>query len=264
MTTNSHTQIHNPVKTAPPHHKSDNQKKAVILLSGGLDSTTILAIARAAGYLCYCLSFSYGQRQVIELQRARETAARFQAQDHLVLELGLDQIGGSALTSSLAVPKHNDPAAIGRDNHNIPVTYVPGRNTIFLSYAMAWAEVLGAADIFIGVNAMDYSGYPDCRPEYLEAFSKLARLATRAGAAQGRELTINAPLLELSKKEIILRGLKLGVDYSHTHSCYDPDDEGRACGACDACLLRLKGFAEAGYTDPAVYHEDHEEQNHAS
>jgi 7-cyano-7-deazaguanine synthase len=230
----------------------NTERRAVVLLSGGLDSTTVLAIATHAGYACYCLSFSYGQRQVVELTRARETAKRYGAHEHLVLDLGLDKIGGSALTSELAVPKSDGMAAALADENDIPVTYVPGRNTIFLSYAMAWAEVVGATDIFIGVNAMDYSGYPDCRPEYLEAFTRLARLATRAGV-NGDALTIHAPLLDLSKKEIIERGMALGVDYGKTHSCYDPDASGAACGRCEACQLRLKGFAEAGLTDPAKY-----------
>jgi len=226
------------------------EKKAVILLSGGLDSTTVLAIVAAEGYLCHCLSFDYGQRQSIELDRARGSAARYGAGEHLVLRVELDRIGGSALTTGLAVPKGRDPEEMGS---SVPPTYVPGRNTIFLSYAMAWAEVIGAADIFIGVNALDYSGYPDCRPEYLQAFEKLAGLATRAGTEEMREFRIHAPLLHLTKREIIQRGAALGVDYSRTHSCYDPGKDGLACGTCDACLLRLKGFAEAGLTDPLPY-----------
>lgn len=225
--------------------------KAVVLLSGGLDSTTVLAIARAEGYQCYCLSFAYGQRQEIELQRARAAADRYGAQEHLVLRGDLDRIGGSALTTATAVPKGR---SFDEMDAGIPVTYVPGRNTLFLSYAMAWAEVVGATDIFIGVNALDYSGYPDCRPEYLEAFAKMANLATRAGV-EGRKLRIHAPLMQMSKKEIIQKGVGLGVDYSLTHSCYDPDAEGRACGGCDSCRLRLKGFAEAGLTDPVAYQE---------
>ncbi len=232
----------------------DNQTKAVVLLSGGLDSTTVLAMARQQGYRCYCLSFAYGQRQAIELTRARDNAVRYQAERHLILELGLDKIGGSALTGNIAVPK-NTPLSQGNDRATgeIPVTYVPGRNTIFLAYAMAWAEVVGAWDIFLGVNAMDYSGYPDCRPEYLEAFSHLANLATRAGVSGGGKFAIHAPLLAMTKKEIVLAGTALGVDYAKTHSCYDPDPDGLACGACDACQLRRKGFAEAGLTDPAAY-----------
>lgn len=231
----------------------NKKPRAVILLSGGLDSTTILAIARAEGYECYCLSFSYGQRQAVELRRARENAIRYQACEHLVLDLGLDRIGGSALTTDLEVPKGERLAGNLKDENDIPVTYVPGRNTIFLSYAMAWAEVLGAWDIFIGVNAMDYSGYPDCRPEYLQAFAEMARLATKAGIKEEREFAIHAPLLKMTKKDIILKGIALGIDYSHTHSCYDPDEYGNACGGCDACQLRLKGFAEAGLSDPADY-----------
>jgi 7-cyano-7-deazaguanine synthase len=238
---------------------NDNQAKAVVLLSGGLDSTTVLAMARDQGYRCYCLSFAYGQRQAIELEQARANAAFYQAERHLVLEVGLDKIGGSALTGDMAVPK-NSPLGLsggqgdgGHTPGEIPVTYVPGRNTIFLSYAMAWAEVLGAWDIFIGVNAMDYSGYPDCRPEYLQAFAQLANLATRAGVMGGRGFTIHAPLLRMSKREIVLAGTALGVDYRQTHSCYDPDPQGLACGACDACQLRRKGFSEAGLVDPVSY-----------
>ncbi len=230
--------------------KNTREKKAVILLSGGLDSTTVLAIARDAGYACYCLSFIYGQRQAIELEKAKESSARLGAAEHLVLEIGLDRIGGSALTSEMEVPKGRSFAAM---EETIPQTYVPGRNTIFLAYAMAWAEVVGADDIFIGVNALDYSGYPDCRPEYIEAFEKMARLATRAGTEGKRSLRIHAPLMNSTKKEIIQMGTALGVDYAATHSCYDPGIDGRACGQCDACLLRLKGFAEAGIRDPLQY-----------
>ncbi len=227
-----------------------HDKKAVILLSGGLDSTTVLAIAQQEGYACFCLSFGYGQRHVNELTQAQAVARRFGVTEHLVLRLDIDRIGGSALTTDLAVPKGREPAEMAAA---IPVTYVPARNTIFLSYAVAWAEVLGAADIFIGVNALDYSGYPDCRPEYLAAFEQVANLGTKAGVSGGRHFTIHAPLLRLTKAEIIRQGLALGVDYSLTHSCYDPDREGRACGRCDSCLLRLKGFAEAGVPDPAPY-----------
>ena len=235
----------------------DQQLKAVVLLSGGLDSTTVLAMASQQGYRCHCLSFAYGQRQVIELQRARENAAFYQAERHLILEVGLDKIGGSALTGELAVPKDTGVCQAGGVGEiEIPVTYVPGRNTIFLSYAMAWAEVLGAWDIFIGVNAMDYSGYPDCRPEYLQAFGQLANLATRAGVSGGGQFRIHAPLLRMSKKDIILAGVALGVDYQKTHSCYDPDPQGLACGACDACQLRRKGFAEAGVVDPVAYQQN--------
>lgn len=229
-----------------------NTQKAVVLLSGGLDSTTVLAIARSQGFDCHCLSFSYGQRQRIELERARENAGRMGAMEHLVLDLDLDKIGGSALTTDIDVPKKRSQAEM---EQGIPVTYVPGRNTVFLSHAMAWAEVLGAFDIFIGINVLDYSGYPDCRPDYLTAFEKVANLGTRAGVESGRTYKIHAPLMHMTKKEIILKGMELKVDYRRTHSCYDPDEEGRACGECDACQLRLKGFAEAGLTDPGRYHQ---------
>jgi 7-cyano-7-deazaguanine synthase len=225
--------------------------KAVILLSGGLDSTTVLALAQAEGYDCHCLSFAYGQRQEIELARAREIAARAGAV-HLVLRLDLDKIGGSALTTDQEVPKHRTTAEM---TGLIPATYVPSRNLIFLAHAAAWAEVLGASTIFIGVNALDYSGYPDCRPEFIAAFEKLLNLGTRAGVESGQPFTIHTPLLHLNKSEIINKGLTLGVDYSLTHSCYDPDPAGRACGACDACLLRRKGFREAGAIDPTAYQE---------
>jgi 7-cyano-7-deazaguanine synthase len=231
-------------------NKNTKEPRAVVLLSGGLDSTTTLAIARDEGYACYCLSFQYGQRQSIELERAQKNSAEFGAADHLVLALGLDAIGGSALTSDMEVPKHRSFKEMEK---SIPQTYVPGRNTIFLAYAMAWAEVIGADDIFLGVNALDYSGYPDCRPEYLRAFEKMANLATRAGTEGKRSLVIHAPLLHMTKAEIIVKGVSLGVDYGSTHSCYDPDQDGTACGVCDACRLRLKGFAEAGLEDPLTY-----------
>ena len=230
--------------------KNEMKKKAVVLLSGGLDSTTVLAIARDAGFACYCLSFKYGQRQAIELEKAKESSARLGAVKHLVLDIGLDRIGGSALTSPIAVPKGRSFEAM---EEGIPLTYVPGRNTIFLAYAMAWAEVIGADDIFIGVNAVDYSGYPDCRPAYIEAFEKMARLATRVGTEGKKPLRIHAPLMHSTKKEIIQKGTALGVDYATTHSCYDPGTDGSPCGQCDACLLRLKGFAEAGISDPLRY-----------
>ena len=226
------------------------ERRSVVLLSGGLDSTTTLAIARAEGYSCYCLSFQYGQRQAVEIARAEKISAKYGAAGHLVLRLGLDAIGGSALTTDLEVPKGR---SFDEMEKGIPQTYVPGRNTIFLAYAMAWAEVLGADDIFLGVNALDYSGYPDCRPEYLEAFEKMANLATRASTEEKKALAIHAPLLRMTKAEIILKGISLGVDYGSTHSCYDPDREGVACGACDSCRLRLKGFAEAGLKDPLPY-----------
>ena len=225
------------------------QRKAVVLLSGGLDSTTVLAIAKSQGFACYCLSFQYGQRQSIELERASRIASEMGAAKHLVLRLDLDRIGGSALTDDIAVPKERSASEM---SSGVPVTYVPGRNTIFLSHAAAWAEVLGAADIFIGINVMDYSGYPDCRPEYLAAFERAINLGSKAGS-EGHQFTIHAPLMRMTKREIIERGTELGVDYGLTHSCYDPDPAGRACGRCDACQLRLKGFAEAGLTDPVQY-----------
>jgi len=221
-------------------------KKAVVLYSGGLDSTTCMAIARAEGFAPCAMSFSYGQRHVVELARAKAYAPRVGAEDHLVVEFDLRQIGGSALTADIAVPKEG----VGSD---IPVTYVPARNTIFLSFALGWAEVLGAFDIFIGVNALDYSGYPDCRPEYIAAFEAMANLATRAAVEGQGRYRIHAPLIHLSKAEIIRMGLALGVDYALTHSCYDPTPGGLACGECDSCRLRLKGFAEAGVPDPVPY-----------
>jgi 7-cyano-7-deazaguanine synthase len=227
---------------------NSGQKKAVILLSGGLDSSTVLAIARSRGFQCCCLSFRYGQKQDIELQRAVTVAKTMQAAEHLVLRLDLGAIGGSALTSSLAVPKDRQVEEMDRE---IPVTYVPARNIIFLSHALAWAEVIGASDIFLGINAVDYSGYPDCRPDFLKAFEQMANLGTKEGST-GSPFKLHAPLIELSKKEIIELGTQLGVDYSMTHSCYDPIDD-LSCGRCDACILRLKGFAEAGLEDPVRY-----------
>ncbi|WP_028317037.1 7-cyano-7-deazaguanine synthase QueC [Desulfobulbus elongatus] len=225
-----------------------NEQQAVVLLSGGLDSTTVLAIARSQGFACNCLSFRYGQRQAIELDRAQTIAQHFGAVRHLVLRVDLDAIGGSALTDAIEVPKDRPFAEM---EQTIPVTYVPGRNIIFLAHALSWAEVLGAADIFLGINAIDYSGYPDCRPEFLDAFARMANLGTRAGTT-GMPFRLHAPLIHLSKKEIILKGTELGVDYGLTHSCYDPEGD-RACGRCDACRLRLQGFREAGLTDPAPY-----------
>ena len=221
-------------------------KKAVILYSGGLDSTTCLAIARAEGFVPYAISFAYGQRHTVELDRARANARPMGAVDHLVVEFDYRKVGGSALTAEIEVPK----GGVGND---IPVTYVPARNTIFLSFALGWAEVLGAFDIFIGVNALDYSGYPDCRPEYVAAFEAMANLATKAAAEGEGRYTIHTPLIHLTKAEIIRRGLALGVDYGRTHSCYDPTPAGLACGLCDSCRLRLKGFAEAGVPDPVGY-----------
>ncbi len=225
-------------------------KKAVVLLSGGVDSTTCLAIAVSEGFAAHALSFDYTQRHRAELEAARRAAVAVGATEHLVLELPLATIGGSALTSGIAVPKDASPEAMqGR----IPVTYVPARNTIFLSFALAWAEVLGAADIFIGVNALDYSGYPDCRPEYVRAYEKMANLALKESVEGRLKIRIHTPLITMTKAQIIRRGLELGVDFKMTHSCYDPDRLGRACGRCDSCILRKKGFAEAGVADPTVY-----------
>lgn len=227
-------------------------KKAVVLLSGGLDSSTVLAVARSQNYELYAISFRYGQRHSHELDCARRVSEQIGVAKHLIVDFDLRAIGGSALTDQIEVPKERDKIQIGS---GIPVTYVPARNTIFLSFALGWAEVLGAEDIFIGVNALDYSGYPDCRPEYIEAFERLAGLATKAGVEQRMRLTVHAPLISMSKAEIIKTGLSLGVDYSLTHSCYDPTPQGLACGKCDSCLLRLKGFAEAGIADPLRYSE---------
>ena len=221
-------------------------KKAVVLYSGGLDSTTCLAIAKAEGYKPYAMSFAYGQRHKAELRMAEENAKGMGAVEHLLVDFDLRKIGGSALTSEIEVPK----TGVGSD---IPVTYVPARNTIFLSFALGWAEVLGAFDIFIGVNALDYSGYPDCRPEYISAFEKMANLATKAAVEGAGRYTIHSPLIRMTKAEIIRKGLDLGVDYGKTHSCYDPSPDGLACGRCDSCRLRLKGFAEAGAVDPVKY-----------
>jgi 7-cyano-7-deazaguanine synthase len=223
--------------------------RAVVLLSGGLDSATTLAMARQQGFECWALSFRYGQRHAVELMSAAKVAAALGAAGHRVADIDLRAFGGSALTADIAVPKDRDDATIA---DGIPITYVPARNTIMLSFALAWAEVLGAADIFVGVNAVDYSGYPDCRPEYIAAFERMANLATKAGV-EGHRLTIHVPLIDLTKAQIIRRGLELGVDYGLTSSCYDPDPQGRACGRCDACHLRLKGFADAGLADPAEY-----------
>jgi 7-cyano-7-deazaguanine synthase len=224
-------------------------KRAVVLLSGGLDSATVLAIARAEGYAAYALSFSYGQRHERELAAAEKIAQSLGVVEHRIARIDLRIFGGSALTGDLPIPQARSAEEMRR---GIPNTYVPARNTIFLSYALAWAEVLGATDIFLGANAVDYSGYPDCRPEFIRAFEQLANLATRAGV-EGTRFRIHAPLLSLSKAEIIQRGISLGIDYSLTHSCYDPTADDRACGVCDSCLLRLKGFREAGLTDPISY-----------
>jgi 7-cyano-7-deazaguanine synthase len=224
-------------------------KRTVVLLSGGIDSTTTLAIAIAEGYDAYALSFDYGQRHAIETAAARRVADSLGAKEHRIAKIDLRIFGGSALTDNLDVPKQRSEAAIGR---GIPVTYVPARNTIFLAYAIAWAEVTSASDIFLGVNAIDYSGYPDCRPEFIEAFENLANLATKAGV-EGRRFQIHTPLIKLSKADIIRKAVELDVDLSLTHSCYDPSPEGLACGECDSCLLRLKGFREAGVKDPIRY-----------
>lgn len=224
-------------------------KPAVVLLSGGIDSTTTLATAIAEGYDAYALSFDYGQRHQIETQAARRVADSLGAKDHRIAKIDLRVFGGSALTDEIDVPKQRSEAEIA---HGIPVTYVPARNTIFLAYALAWAEVIQAADIFLGVNAIDYSGYPDCRPEFIEAFQTLANLATKAGV-EGRRFQLHTPLIKFSKAEIIRKAVQLGVNLSLTHSCYDPSPEGLACGECDSCLLRLKGFREAGLTDPVRY-----------
>lgn len=224
--------------------------KAICLLSGGLDSTTVLAIARSLDYDCYALSFDYGQRHKVELQAAERVAKVLGAVDHRVAKIDLRMFGGSALTGDIDVPKHR---SAGEMADGIPITYVPARNTVFLSFALAWAEVLEASDIFIGVNAIDYSGYPDCRPEFTAAFETMANLATKAGVEGRTKIKIHSPLMELDKAGIIRLAHKLNVDLRLTHSCYDPDPGGRACGYCDSCLLRKKGFAEAGMVDPVEY-----------
>lgn len=225
-------------------------KPAIVLLSGGVDSSTTLAVAKAEGFDVHALSFRYGQRHEIELQAARRVASAFGIEGHIVIDIDLRKFGGSALTSEIEVPKSRSAKEIGS---GVPITYVPARNTIFLSFALAWAEVLGAQDIFIGVNALDYSGYPDCRPEFIEAFQHLANLATKAGVEGNARFTIHAPLLELTKADIIRLGITLGVDYSLTLSCYDPSPEGEACGECDSCQLRQRGFEQAGFEDPIRY-----------
>ena len=227
-----------------------HRKKAVVLLSGGIDSTTSMAIAKEEGYEIYALSFQYGQRHALELEAAKKLAKTLGATEHLVVHIDLAKLGGSALTGHGEVPKARTEQDMGRD---IPTTYVPARNTIFLSYALAWAEALGAPDIFIGVNAIDYSGYPDCRPEYIEAFERMANLATKTSIQGKTQISIHTPLIKMTKAAIILRGGELGVDFRVTHSCYDPTPEGRACGQCDSCLLRKKGFKEAGVPDPTDY-----------
>ncbi|WP_240013046.1 7-cyano-7-deazaguanine synthase QueC [Actinokineospora sp. PR83] len=226
-------------------------RPAIVLLSGGLDSTTVLAVAKDQGFAPHALSFRYGQRHSIELEAAERVAKALGAAGHVTADIDLRVFGGSALTSDISVPKHDSLDEV--DASSIPVTYVPARNTIFLSFALAYAEVVGATDIFTGVTAVDYSGYPDCRPEYMAAYERMANLATRAGVEGGTPLRLHSPLIEMSKADIIRQGLRLGVDYSITSSCYDPDDQGLACGRCDTCLLRLKGFSEAGVTDPVTY-----------
>ena len=238
----------------PTQSNSDTSgASAVVLLSGGLDSTTVLAIAKSEGFAVHALSFRYGQRHSIEIEAARGIAQRAGVAKHHIVDIDLTVFGGSALTADIPVPKDRDLAPSAPDANEIPITYVPARNTIFLSYAIALAEVTGASNIFIGVNALDYSGYPDCRPEYIRAFEKMANLATRAGVEGQTKLLIRTPLISLSKAAIITLGMSLGVDYSQTTSCYDPAPGGEACGRCDACQLRLKGFREAGLEDPTAY-----------
>lgn len=229
---------------------ASNRRRAVVLLSGGLDSTTALAIARREGYEIYALTFRYGQRHEVEIEAARRVAASFGVAEHVIAQIDLRAFGGSAVTADIEVPKNRGLEEMGA---GIPVTYVPARNAIFLSFALAWAEVLGANDIFIGVNALDYSGYPDCRPEFIEAFQRMADLATKAGVEGAQKLKIHTPLIAWTKAQIIRKGIELGVDYAMTVTCYDPTADGAACGECDACLLRLKGFAENGQSDPARY-----------
>lgn len=227
-----------------------NIKRAVVLLSGGIDSTTTMAIAQSDGFEICALSFDYGQRHKIELDAAKKIARQFNVKRHLIIEIPLRKIGGSALTSDIGVPKGLTIQKIGR---TIPVTYVPARNTIFLSFALGFAEVTGAEDIYIGVNALDYSGYPDCRPEFVESFEKMANLATQKTVEGKMNIKIRTPLIKLTKAQIIRKGLEFGIDYSLTHSCYDPSDSGKACGSCESCVLRKRGFQEAGVLDPTVY-----------
>jgi 7-cyano-7-deazaguanine synthase len=225
-------------------------RKAVCLLSGGLDSATCLGVARRDGFDCYALSFDYGQRHHVELQAATRVAAFFHATEHRIAKIDLRVFGASALTADLSVPKHD---SVGQIAGGIPITYVPARNTIFLSFAMAWAEVLECSDVFIGVNAIDYSGYPDCRPEFIAAFERMANLATKAGVEGRTRLRVHTPLAHLNKAAIVRRGAEVGLDFALTHSCYDPEEGGRPCGKCDSCLLRRKGFSEAGIPDPLHY-----------
>ncbi|SOD63569.1 preQ(0) biosynthesis protein QueC [Streptomyces zhaozhouensis] len=231
------------------------ERPAIVLLSGGLDSTTVLAIAKDQGYTPYALSFRYGQRHSVELEASKRVAEAQGVARHVIADIDLRVFGGSALTSDIDVPKHEslDDTRDKDTGNSVPITYVPARNTIFLSFALAYAETVGASDIFTGVTAVDYSGYPDCRPEYMEAYERMANLATRAGVEGTQRLKLHSPLIAMSKADIVREGLRLGVDYSLTSSCYDPDEQGRACGHCETCLLRLKGFAEAGVTDPVQY-----------
>ena len=228
----------------------DSARKAVVLSSGGIDSTTAMAIARHEGFKIYSLSFFYGQRHAFELQAAQKVANAIGVTEHLVINIDLKQIGGSSLIDDIDVPKDRGEQEMTR---GIPVTYVPARNTIFLSFALAWAEVLNSSDIFIGVNVIDYSGYPDCRPEYIDAFERMANLATKTGVEGTTKIRIRTPLIRLTKAQIIQKGVELGIDYALTHSCYDPSPQGLACGRCDSCFLRRKGFKEAGVTDPTRY-----------
>jgi 7-cyano-7-deazaguanine synthase len=228
---------------------SEASPRAVVLLSGGLDSSTVLAIAKAEGFSIFAMSFRYGQRHITELESARKVAANSGVERHIVVDIDLRQFGGSALTSDIDVPKRRSLASM---SEGVPVTYVPARNTVFLSFATAWAETIDAKDIFLGVNALDYSGYPDCRPEFIQAYEVMANMATRAGIEGKQSLKIHTPLIQLSKAQIVAKGLELGVDYSVTSSCYDPTPDGAPCGECDSCLLRAKGFAEIGRADPLV------------
>lgn len=237
------------VRGEPSNIRLEERRGAVVLLSGGLDSATTLAVAQARGFDCFALTVDYGQRHRVEMERARSIAL-YLGVPHRTVEVDLRSFGGSALTDDIDVPQPGDPSAIGRE---IPATYVPARNTIFLSLALAWAETLHCRDLFIGANIRDYSGYPDCRPEFLRAFERVANLGTRAGSDGGRTFQVQAPLLKMTKAEIILQGAELGVPFQLTHSCYDPDAEDRACGLCDACILRRQGFAEAGIDDPTIY-----------
>jgi 7-cyano-7-deazaguanine synthase len=236
--------------TARPAERPPDRRRAVVLLSGGLDSTTTLAIAQVEGYDVYALTLQYGQRHVVEIDAARRVASQMGVTQHVVATIDLRSFGGSALTDDIPVPKDRSDREIGQ---GIPITYVPARNTVFLSLALAFAESIDATDIFLGVNALDYSGYPDCRPDFVAAFTRVANLGTRAGVEGERPFRIHTPLIALSKAEIIRRGLELGVDYALTVSCYDPDRDGVACGQCDACRLRLRGFADAGISDPIRY-----------